>query len=98
MKKVGPIGFAAVLVLAASFAAADRASAACDPKTSANTPVNNTTVTCTGPTDNANDPNGYGTGKETGITVNVQSGASVTGTANGLRFKSGTVNNFGTIS
>ncbi len=43
-------------------------------------------------------PNGFGTGQETGITINVQSGAEVTATAGaGIAFASGTVNNSGTI-
>jgi len=44
-------------------------------------PVNNTTVTCTGTVTNQNSPNGYGTGVENGLTINVQAGATVTGTA-----------------
>jgi uncharacterized protein with beta-barrel porin domain len=55
-------------------------------------------VTCTGTTRNQNSPDGYGTGTETGNTINVQSGASVSGDRFGLLFDSGTVNNFGTIS
>ena len=81
----------ALALLAAPFVAANRAEATCDPATGSNT-----TVTCSGTTSGT--PNGYGTGSETGNTINVLSGASVTGTVNGLRFQDGTVNNSGTIS
>lgn len=74
----------AVLMLSVSFAAIERAEAACNPATSAATPANNTTVTCSGTTTNQNDPNGWGTGNETGDTINVQTGATVTGTAAGI--------------
>jgi hypothetical protein len=81
-------------LLIAPFVAIDRAAAACDPTS----PVNNATVTCTGTTTNQNgNGNGYGAGNDTGNTINVQPGASVTGTTNGLRFSTGTVNNLGTI-
>ena len=83
----------ALATLIAAFAASDRAEAKCDPEA----PVNDTTVTCKGTTTDQNAPNGYGTGVETGITVNVQPGASVTGTEIGIAFTSGTVNNSGTI-
>ncbi len=79
----------------APFAMAGRAEAACDPAASAN-PLNNTTVTCTGTT--SNDPIGYGTRNDTGNTYNILSGASVTGTREGLVLHSGIVNNFGSIS
>src|SRR5215467_5643676 len=80
-------------LLIAPFVAIDRAAAACDPPS----PVNNATVTCSGITTNQNGNNGYGAGNDTGNTINVQSGASVTGTTNGMRFTTGTVNNLGTI-
>lgn len=74
------------------------ANAACTPTA----PVDNTTVTCSGATDNQNDPAGYGTGNENGLIINVQSGASVTGTRFGVRVDgrdaSNTINNLGTIS
>ena len=81
-------------LLIAPFVAIERAAAACDPAS----PVDNATVTCTGTTSNQNGTNGYGTATDTGNTINVQSGASVTGKVNGLRFNDGTVNNFGTIT
>jgi hypothetical protein len=79
--------------LIALVAAVDRAEAACDPVS----PVSNVTVTCTGTTTNANGTNGYGTSSDTtgdtGNTYNIVSGASVSGTDNGLRFFTlGTVN------
>jgi fibronectin-binding autotransporter adhesin len=65
-------------------------------------PVNNTTVNCTGTVTNQNSPNGYGTGVETGLTINVQAGASVTGTASpgdGIAVAGGnTLNNLGTVA
>ena len=79
----------------ALFAGLDEAEAACAPTA----PVNNTTVTCTGTTTNQNPPNGYGTNADTGNTINVEAGASVTATnGSGIRILSGTVNNQGTIS
>jgi Autotransporter beta-domain len=83
-------------LLIAPFVTIDRAAAACNP--SPPPPVNNTVVTCTGTTTNSNGTNGYGAAIDTGNTINVQSGASVTGTDNGLRFDNGTVNNSGAIT
>lgn len=62
---------------------------------------NNVTATCTGTTLNqgANPPpsgagvDGYGSGVETGLTVNVSNGASVTGTNNGINAADVSVNN-----
>jgi hypothetical protein len=71
-----------------------RAEAACTPLS----PVNNTTVTCTGATVNANGTNGYGTNTDTGNVYNVLGGASVTGSDNGITFIRGTVNNSGSIT
>ena len=70
--------------LIALVAAVDRAEAACDPVS----PVSNVTVTCTGTTTNANGTNGYGTDTDNGNTYNITSGASVSGTDNGLIFYS----------
>src|SRR5437764_13815186 len=68
-------------------AAIERAEAACTPATSKAAPANDTTVTCTTTTtdqnaDNVTSFSGYGTGRETGVTINVQSGASVTSSSN----------------
>ena len=77
---------------------ASRAQAACTPAS-----ANNVTATCSGTTTNqgggapgtsaAND--GYGTGTETGITVNISAGAGniVTGNSNGIYVGDGTVIN-----
>jgi hypothetical protein len=81
-------------LLMAPFAIVDRANAACAPAS----PVNNTTVTCSGATADENGTDGYGTSTDTGNTYNILSGASVTGTSAGLRFDLGTVNNFGAIA
>ncbi len=59
-------------LLAAPFVLADRAEAACAPATG-----NNVTVTCSDTTTSSAGI-GYGTGFETGNTINVLSGASVT--------------------
>ncbi|MBX9845193.1 MAG: autotransporter domain-containing protein [Xanthobacteraceae bacterium] len=68
--------------------------AACAPPA----PVNNTTVVCDTDTLNQNAPNGYGTGVETGLTINVLSGVTVTGTDNGIFVDTNnTINNSGTI-
>src|SRR3954454_19219376 len=83
-------------LLIAPFVAIDRAAAACNPPSPINNPP--VTVTCTGTTTNQNGTNGYGTNTDTGNTINVQSGASVTGDTSGLLFNNGTVNNLGTIT
>jgi uncharacterized protein with beta-barrel porin domain len=75
-------------VLIAPLAIVDRARADCTPAS----PVSNTTVTCTGTTA------GFGDVHDDGNVYNVQSGATVTGTGNGLLLNSGTINNLGTIS
>jgi hypothetical protein len=82
-------------LLIAPFAVVDGANAAACAPTS---PVNNSTVTCTGATANNNGTDGYGTGTDIGNIYNILSGASVTGANAGLRFDLGTVNNFGTIT
>ena len=85
---------AALALSTVSFAALERAEAACTP----NSPVSNTTVTCSGTTTNQNGPTfGYGNAVDVGNTINVQSGASVTGDEVGLIFHNGTVNNLGLI-
>src|SRR5262245_11437422 len=100
---------AALMLSSAPFVVIERAVAACDPPTSAASPANNGTVTCSGTDVNQNTSGpanfGYGTGNETGITVNVQSGASVTGTpgqfplqTSGIFVGDGTVNNLGTVT
>ncbi|HEY2876020.1 MAG TPA: hypothetical protein VGJ56_29155, partial [Reyranella sp.] len=71
------------------------AEAICNPTA----PVNDATVVCSGVTTNQNRVEGYGTGGEHGLKINVQSGASVTG--DGLGFDLGgsnTINNSGNIS
>ena len=93
----------ALALLAAPFAVADQARAQCTPTTALGTPANNTTVTCTGTTTNQNGSNGYGTGLETGVTINVgptasvPGPASVTGDAAGISLGDGTINSSGTI-
>jgi len=113
MKRVGSRNFlgrvaGTAALLAAPLGVIDRAEAACTPPTSVATPANNTTVTCTGATTDQNADNvatfaGYGTGLETGITVDVQTGASVTSSSStpltaGILISSGTVNNLGAVT
>jgi uncharacterized protein with beta-barrel porin domain len=90
-------------LLAASFAslvAVERAQAACTPPVS----TGGATATCTGATLNQNDPTGYALGGGRN-TINIQTGASVTGTAIGISVTglgsltdADTINNSGTIS
>lgn len=85
------IGLAPLIVLAVT---ADRAEAACTPAA----PVSDVTVTCSGDTINANGTTGYGTNQDQNNTYNILSGASVKGTAIGLRFdREVVINNSGTI-
>lgn len=95
----------ALAVVIAPFAAIRQAEAACTPTTSSASPLINTPVTCTGATANQNGTSGYGVPEDKGNTINVQSGASVTGTDIGIRLTGSgpftdadTVNNFGSIS
>jgi hypothetical protein len=82
-------------LLIASVAAFGCAEAACTPAS----PVNNTTVTCTGTTTNQNGSNGYGTANDNNNTYNIQAGATVTGDGFGVVFgMGGTVNNAGTVT
>lgn len=81
-------------LLLASCAALGQAQAACTP----DSPVNNTTITCTGTTTNATGTAGYGSLIDTGNTYNIASGASLVGTLRGLGLNDGAVNNFGTIA
>jgi outer membrane autotransporter protein len=82
-------------VTIAALVAAGQAEAKCDPES----PVNDKIVTCTGTTDgqNGNGTIGYGTETDSGNTINVLSGASVTGTIEGVRLHDGTINNDGLI-
>jgi hypothetical protein len=82
--------------------ASDAARAACDPAA-----ASNVTATCTGATNNqgtgapgsSGGVDGYGlVAGLSNVTVNVLTGASVTGTNSGIRFTSGTVNNSGSVS
>jgi hypothetical protein len=84
----------AMLIL--PLATLDRAQAANN--CNATSPVDNTIITCTGVTSDANGLNGYGTSSDTGNTYKILSGASVTGTLAGLIFDRGAVTNFGSIS
>ena len=81
------------MLLLSPFALVEVAEAACGPAS----PVNNTIVTCSGTTNNQNDPNGFGTTTDTGNTINVQTGAIVTGTQFGIEASTTTISNSGTI-
>ena len=61
--------------------------------------VPGSTVVCSGTVSNQDAPNGYGTSAETGLTINVLSGATVTGTNDGISVNTNNViNNSGTIT
>jgi autotransporter-associated beta strand protein len=81
---------AAARSLAAALAivlpAGEAAWAACTPVA-----ANNVTATCTGATSGGSA--GYGTGVETGVTVKLESGATVTGNAYGIHLGDATVTN-----
>jgi hypothetical protein len=89
------LAVATLALFAGLFVMVERADATCTPATSPGSVINGQTVDCTGTTAGANDPNGWGTGAESGVTVNVQQGASVIGTAGGIDINAGTVNNHG---
>ena len=99
LRKVVAYRFAIALAVAAtplSLLSTRPALAACAPLTGVVVPGD--TVVCT-TTTNQDAPNGYGTGVENGLTINVLSGATLTGTDNGLSLDSNnTVNNAGTIT
>lgn len=87
-------GLAAATITLVSALGATQANAACSPVYGANTPVAGTTVTCSGV-----NPATYGDGTQSGLTINVQSGASVSSAAgDGIRLDdNNTINNDGTI-
>jgi hypothetical protein len=95
MSRVVGLAVATLALFAGLFVMVERADAACTPATSPGTVINGQTVDCTSTTAGQNDPNGWGTGAESGVTVNVQQGASVSGTAGGIEINAGTVNNKG---
>ena len=71
----------------------------CTPVASSGSPAAGTVVTCTDVTTNRNDPSGYGTGNQTGLTINVDQGATVAGTNNGFDLGlTNTIVNAGTIT
>jgi hypothetical protein len=85
-----------VAVVGAIVLSPDDALAACSPATGSNVTVN-----CTGTTFNQGPGinTGYGDSTQNGLTVNVQSGASVTGTSTGIDVNNNnTINNLGTIT
>jgi hypothetical protein len=87
---------AALTVVGATMLAPDDALAACSPATGSNV-----TVTCSGSTFNQGPGGntGYGDSTQNGLSVNVQSGASVTGTSTGIDVNNNnTINNLGTIT
>jgi uncharacterized protein with beta-barrel porin domain len=82
--------------LCAALLPASESLAACTPATG-----DNVTVTCSGTTTDQGPGinTGYGASNQNGLTVNVQSGASVLGTSTGIDLNSNnTINNAGTIS
>lgn len=99
-RRASAAGGAGLLLAGVSYFAlvASPAFAACSPVANGANPPPGTTVTCSGTTLNQNGNQGYGTGAQTGLMVNVLSGASVTGTAYGLYVNALTVINDGTIA
>jgi hypothetical protein len=97
LRRAGAVLAAAALtVVGAIMLAPDDALAACSPATGSNV-----TVTCSGATFNQGPGinTGYGDSTQNGLTVNVQSGASVTGTSTGIDVNNNnTINNLGTIT
>ena len=85
-----------VAVVGAIVVSPDDALAACSPATGSNVTVN-----CTGTTFNQGPGinTGYGDSTQNGLTLTVQSGASVTGTSTGIDVNNNnTINNLGTIT
>ena len=97
LRRAGAVLAAAALtVVGAIMLAPDDALAAGSPATGSNV-----TVTCSGATFNQGPGinTGYGDSTQNGLTVNVQSGASVTGTSTGIDVNNNnTINNLGTIT
>lgn len=85
-------------VSALAVMAATPAFAVCTPTAGVGTPAPGTIVVCSGTTLNQNGNFGYGTGTQTGLTVQVQSGASVTGTTYGVNLPGVNVTNDGSIT
>ena len=72
--------------------------ALCTPPAGAGSPPSGTLVACTGVTNNQNNPNGYGDGTQNGLTINVQSGATVQGQRGLFLGESNTIVNSGLIA
>ena len=86
----------AALVIGVSVSTATLAQAACSPNAvDATTPAPGTTVTCVGNTVDQNGvAAGYGTGDQTGITINIGANATVEGhTQTGIRVGDAVINN-----
>ena len=100
LRKVVACRFAIALAVAVTplcLLSARPALAACAPLSGVVVPGD--TVVCTTTTTDQDAPNGYGTGAETGLTINVLSGATVTGTNNGIWIDNNNIiNNAGTIT
>ena len=87
-------GLSAVVLAFGVWLDATAALAACAPVA-----ANGVTVVCSGNTVNQNDPDGFGTGVEDNVTIEVLSGASVTGTDDGIDLRdNATIDNAGAVS
>ena len=93
MLPIRVICVSSALSVVAFLMANDHAYAACSPAS----PANNAAVDCTNFTSGQNGATGYGTSTDTGNTIVVQTGASVSGTSIGVSLQTGTVNNSGGI-
>ena len=93
------LGTAAAVAGCITLALTDGTFAACLPVAdNSPNPPPGTTVTCSGATTDQNGTDGYGTGNQNGIVINIGSGASVTGSAaSGLNVGGATIANSGSI-
>lgn len=91
---------AALVTVLAALAIATTAHAACTPPAvDATNPGPGSTVVCSGVTTDQNGAAGYGTGSQTAITIDINPGATVTGTVNqGVSINYAVVNNAGAVA
>jgi uncharacterized protein with beta-barrel porin domain len=100
LRMTGRILPGAGLAVFAMMCSPDEGRAACSPPAvDASAPGPGSTVGCSGTTTDQNGGSGYGTGDQSGIIINVISGATVTGTTvDGFHVGSAVVNNAGSIT
>ncbi len=98
--RLSSLGAVAAVAACVTFALTDGTLGACSPAAdNSPNPPPGTTVTCSGTTIDQNGTDGYGTGNQAGIAIDVGGGASVTGSAgSGIKVGSATVRNSGSIT